>query len=84
MTSLYADDPDVHADYAITDSTGGTNDFTPTVTTGATELAGDWLGDPAATRTLRVPLTGLTTGHHDLRLVIPGANDVYLGRVVLN
>lgn len=82
--TLYADDPDVYVDYSITDSIGGDNDWDPvTVEADDVDLTGTWQGDPGPTRTLRVPLAGLPTGSHDLRLIVPGGNDLSLGRIVL-
>lgn len=87
--TLYADDPDVHADWSITDSLS-TNDFPAAVETICaghthdTEPAASWEGAAAATRTLRVDLYGLGVGVHVLRLTVPGGNDVYLGSVRLD
>ena len=92
--SLYADDPDAHIDYPVTDANGGTLDWTPTVTVTdaagtTTEVTGEWQatattqGDSSTIRTLRVPLTGLTAGVHSLRLLIADDNDVFLGNVHL-
>lgn len=81
--SLYADDPQVHVDYAITDRDGEAVDFTPTVTTGATVLTAAWVGGPGIQRTLRVELAGLTAGSYRLRLGNPDGNDVELGSVTL-
>lgn len=82
--SLYADDPDVHARYTITDAEpGGENTYTPTVTTGTSTLTSSWEGVASPARVLRVELFGLTAGNHLLRLNVPGGNDVTLGFVSL-
>lgn len=87
MATLYADDPDVFADFVVTAASGGTNDWaSPTVETGTVvpvEIVGTWQGDPGATRTLRVPLATLGAGWHSLRLQVPNGNDVNLGRIYL-
>lgn len=84
----YADDADAHVDYPITDATGANVDWaspSATATQGTTvvTVACTWVGNPAATRTLRVPVGALGVGWHTLRLIVPGDNDVELGRVRL-
>lgn len=91
--SLYADDPDVHIDYPVTDADGGTLDWAATVTITdtagtATEVTGTWQGvatqdGDATVRDLRVSLVGLEAGLHSLRLAISGDNDLFLGNVHL-
>lgn len=82
--TLYADDPDVHVEYEIKDATGGDNDFVAQVrVAGAPDVTGAWQGSPGPVRILRVSLAGLAAGPHDLRLIVPGGNDVPLGRVWL-
>jgi len=82
--TLYADDPDVHVVYALTDSAGDL-DFTPVVQVkGHDDITASWVGDPGPARSLRVPLAGLPSGIHTLRLVVPGDNDVHLGAVILS
>lgn len=86
--TYYANDPDVHVDYPITDSAGNDLTFTPTVRLyglgGPPDVTGTWLGDVGSTRDLRVPLTGLRSGAtYRLRLVVPGDNDLTLGSITL-
>lgn len=83
--TLYADDPDVNVVYPVTDKQGSTLEFSPVVRVeGFDDITATWLGDPGATRDLRVPLAGLDAGkNHRLRLVVPGDNDVTLGVVIL-
>lgn len=80
---LYADDPDVHVTYPITDSQGGTNEWPALVRVKDEEITAEWLGDPGPKRNLRVPLASLGAGTHRLRLIVPGDNDVSLGNVTL-
>lgn len=42
-----------------------------------------WVGGPAATRDLDVPLAGLDAGLWGLGLSIDGAEDLFLGNVVI-
>lgn len=86
--TLFADDPDVHHVYPITDEEGADVDFSVVVmaTQGDEhiELDVSWVGDPAATRNLRVSFAGLAPNVVTaLRLVVPGDNDVELEDVVL-
>jgi hypothetical protein len=84
----YADDPDANVVYPITDANDEPIDWaTPTVKAimrgVEVEVEGEWLGDAAATRSLKVPLDELEVGIHSLRLVVPDENDVPLGRVAV-
>lgn len=82
--SFYADDPDAYVEFPVTDTSGGSVDWAdPLVRAGETEIAAEWQGDPAPTRTIRVPLTGLTQGNHHLRLVVPGGPDQHMGTITL-
>lgn len=82
--SLYADDPDVHIVYPITDANQGELEFDPVVRVKGHDITAEWLGIPGPTRDLKVPLVGLAAGStHRLRLVVPGDNDIMLGNVVL-
>lgn len=87
MSTLYADDPEVHAEYQITDRDGDDVIFDPVATTDvdgvATELTTTWVGDPAATRIVKIDLYGLEVGAHALRLNNPDGNDIKLGNVYL-
>ena len=81
---VYTDDPDAAWTFTVTDADGSDLDWaSPLVATGAAEndLAATWLGDPAPTRKIKVPLDGLTKGNHTLYLKVPGANDFKLGTV---
>jgi hypothetical protein len=78
--SLYADDPDVHADFEVA---GPDLVFSPAVIT-SDDVTAEWLAAAVDDkRTLRVHLYGLTVGNHPLRLVVPGGNDVHLGTITL-
>lgn len=91
--TLYADDPDVHVIYPVTDASGGPLTFAAVVrVAGHADIPATWTGataphptTPGATvRDLRVPLAGLPAGLvHGLRLIIDADNDVFLGNVVL-
>ncbi len=83
--TLYADDPDVHVVIPVANNAGEDVDFTPVVrVAGFPDINAAWVGAPAPTRELRVPLTGLPAGAtHSLRLVVPSDNDVDLGTVIL-
>lgn len=70
--------------YPITDSEGGLIDWAnPQVKAGDETLPATWLGDPATTRDLEVPLDALGVGTYTLWLVIPGQTDVRLGMVYI-
>ena len=84
----FLDDPDANVVYPITDANEANVDWaTPTVKASkagvVVSLTCTWLGDPAPTRNLRVPVSGLVKGSHVLRLVVPNENDVALGTVTL-
>jgi hypothetical protein len=86
--TLYANDPDVHEVYPITDRLGVNLTFTPIIQIrgagGPPDITGAWLGEPAPSRDLKVPLTGLRPGAtYTLRLVVPGDRDIDLGTVTL-
>jgi hypothetical protein len=82
---VLADDPDASWSFDVTDPDG--NDLTfdpPMVAIGAGDYTVEaaWVGAPAPTRRLRIPLTGLTPGRrHTVYLKVPGGNDVQLGAV---
>lgn len=81
---VYADDPDASWVFTVTDGDGQDLDWaSPVVAVGSADytLTATWLGDPAPTRKLKVPLDTLTTGSDTLYLRVPGANDIKLGRV---
>lgn len=86
--TIYADDPDAHVVLEVTDSQGGSLNFTPVVRARDTEITAAWVGsvttaDGVSTRQLNVPLAGLDAGSHALRLVVPGDNDFTLATVYL-
>lgn len=79
--TLYADDPDVHVVFPVTDRNGQPIDVTPAVVKveGYNDVVATWLGDPSVTRDLKVPLYGLPPQVAlKLRLVIPDENDIAL------
>lgn len=83
---LFADDPDVNQVYPIS-ATRGTLDFAPVVRIdGLPDITAEWEDpdDTTSPRNLRVPLYGLPSNRSmTLRLLVPGDNDVELGRIVL-
>lgn len=89
LAVVYADDPDAHATYPITDAQGGALDFEAVVVVGgASNVTAEWEGETTTangktTRDLRVPLVGLTRGTYHLRLKVPGDNDVRIGSVLV-
>lgn len=85
---VYADDPDAHVIYPVTDANGAALDFTAVVAVGTTEVTAAWVGSTtttngATTRDLDVPLADVPTGNHRLRLKVPGDNDLHLGSVLV-
>lgn len=83
--TLYADDPDVHVTFEVTDATGN-NDISPAVVkvAGYSDITAAWIGAPAPVRKLKVPLYGLPAYKRiRLSLAIPGDNDVEFEPVVL-
>lgn len=89
MTYKVGDDATIT--YPVTDQANppGTLDFTPVVHawkadgTTVTITAAAWAGTPAATRDLDVPLADLPAGLWGLGLAIDGAEDLFLGNVVI-
>lgn len=53
----------------------------PQVTAGGQTIDAEWLGVPATTRDLSVPIGTLSVGTYDLWLNIPGQTDILLGQV---
>lgn len=88
---VYADDPDAHWTFTVTDNEGGDIDWTPVevaVGAGGYTVTAQWLDDPAATRRVKVPMADLEplpqVGHtYTFYLKVPGDNDVKLGRVAV-
>lgn len=87
---VYADDPDAHVVYPITDANGGALNFTAVVIVGrgtsAVEVTASWVGTTTteggtSSRDLSIPLTGRTPGGYRLRLKVPGDNDLDVGFV---
>lgn len=79
--TLYADDPDVHVVFPVTDREGQNITISPAtvMVDGFSDITATWLGDPAPVRNLKVPLYGLPPMVElKLRLVVPGDNDVPL------
>lgn len=89
MTYKVGDDATIT--YPVTDTATppGTLDIPPTVhawqANGTTVTIADasWASDPAATRDLDVPLATLSAGLWGLGLSIDGAEDLFLGNVVI-
>jgi hypothetical protein len=82
--TVYADDPDAHWTFDVDSAAGDTLDWTPVLVAakaGPYEIPATWLGDPAPSRQLRVPLDTLAVGVHTLYLKVPGGNDFALGTV---
>lgn len=83
---VYADDPDAHAVFEVTDAADGDLDWAdPKVAVGAAdyELDAEWLGDPGTPRQIKVPVPDVEprTTPYTLYLQVPGGNDFPLGRV---
>lgn len=85
IPTVYDDDDDAHVDWEQTDRDGNNLDWpNPTVAIGpgAYDIAATWLGDPAPTRTIRVPLAGIPGGGvRAVYLKVPGGSDILLGHV---
>lgn len=82
--TVYTDDTDPSWTFTVRSGDGTDVDWaTPVVAVGSGDYTIDatWLGDPAATRRLRVPLDGLTAGGHTLYLQVPNGADIKLGNV---
>jgi hypothetical protein len=68
--------------YPVTDGTGGVVDWpTPTVLANDITLSAVWLGDPAPTRDIAIPLSTLPVGVYTMWLNVPGDSDLRLGTV---
>lgn len=83
---IYTDDEDAHVDCRVNEQNGVTLDWADpmaAVGPGTYTIAAQWLGDPATTRWLRVPLSGLTarTAGYNIYLKVPGGSDIHLGLV---
>lgn len=83
--TLYADDPDVHNTYPVTNKVGTDLTFEPVVAvSGYGDVDAEWVSAPGPQRDLKVPLYGLPAGVvMQLRLKVPDGNDLDLGRVTL-
>lgn len=81
----FTDDTDAFADFTITDADGVNLDWATLVAidAGAYNVTGVWQGVVGATRVLRVPLTGVAAGRHQLYLSVPNGNDLYLGMIAM-
>ena len=83
--TVLADDPDAAWSFDVTDPDGNNLDWaTPkaAVNAGAYDIDATWLGDPAPTRRIRVPLDARDErGLVAVYLQVPGGNDIQLGYV---
>jgi len=82
---IYLDDTDPSWTFTITsrDATVNVDWASPQVAIGPGNytVAGTWLGSPAPSRQLRVPLSGLSAGTKYLYLKVPNGTDLRLGEV---
>lgn len=82
--TVYLDDPDPSWTFTITSRNELEVDWdNPVVAIGPGdyEVNATWEGDAGTSRTLRVPLDGLTAGTKQLYLRVPNGTDIALGTV---
>lgn len=85
VPTAYVDDTDAYFDFEVTDRTGATLTFTPSVAVdaGTYSITGTWQGTASAVRVLRVPTSTMTAGPHNLYLQVASGPDFLLGRVLI-
>lgn len=83
--TVYDDDPDAHVPRTIINRDGVDLAFVANVAvdSGVYNLVGTWEGALSSVRVLKVPVSSLPPGEHDLYLQIPNDNDVWLGKVLV-
>lgn len=84
IPTVYSDDPDASWTFTITSRDATQIDWaSPVVAIGSGdyEVAATWDTDAGTTRTLRVPLVGLTKGDKTLYLRVPLGTDISLGTI---
>jgi hypothetical protein len=85
---VYLDDADAVVTFEVTDSGGQDVDWASPVVSvaGGAWTAAEWVGAPAASRQLRLPMPlglGLVRGTYRVHLQVPNATDIQLGWVTV-
>lgn len=87
MTAVvYSDDPDAAWTFTVTSRDTTEVDWSSPVVaigSGSYTVNATWTTAAGTTRTLRVPLVGLTAGIKKLYLRVPGGADIALGQVIV-
>ena len=84
MATVYTDDPDAYVTFTVRSADGANVDWSSPVVAigpGDYQVAATWLGDPAPSRQIKVPIVGLAVNSYRLYLRVPNGTDIKLGDI---